>query len=179
MDDVRHEAFRRLFIDSHRSLRRYVLRLVGSQETAEDIVQEAFLRTYQHGERVMTPRALLFAAARNLAIDARRRAGVMKTDSLSVLDQLAGQSAASGGSETPETCAMANEHSQLLKAAVERLPAQCRAAFALRVFHGCSYHEIAAQLSISVKTVEKHIGRGLHDVHHYLHRRYTDAGLRR
>jgi RNA polymerase sigma-70 factor, ECF subfamily len=178
MPDFRHEALRRLFIDSHRSLRRYVLRLVGSQETAEDIVQEAFLRTYQHGERVVTPRALLFAAARNLAIDARRRAEVMKTDSLSVLDQLAGQSSANGGLETPETRAISDERSQLLKAAVERLPPQCRAAFTLRVFHGCSYQEIAVQLSISVKTVEKHIGRGLHDVHRYLRRRYIDAGPR-
>jgi len=173
MPDPRHDALARLFVESHRALRRYVRRLVGSREAAEDIVQEAFLRTCRHGDRVETPRALLFSAARNLAVDARRRARVMRTDSVSDLDLL-GSLAVSTAGDTPETRALADERSRLLKAAIERLPPQCRAAFALRVFHGCSYQEIAERQAISIKTVEKHIARGLHETPCYLHRRYAD-----
>ena len=174
MSDSRPDGLARLFSESQRALRRYVRRLVGSKEAAEDIVQEAFLRTYEHGNRVKTPRALLFSAARNLAVDAHRHARAAKTDLVGDFDAIGVVQTA----ESPEAAALAEERSRLLKAAVERLPPQCRAVFALRVFHACPYQEIAQRLGISVKTVEKHIARGLRDTHQYLRRHYEDADLR-
>ena len=41
---TRHDVFSRLFAESRPALKRYVRRLVWSRETAEEIVQEAFLR---------------------------------------------------------------------------------------------------------------------------------------
>lgn len=162
----------RLFSESHRALRRYVRGLVGSREKAEDIVQEAFLRTYQNRKNVATPRAFLFSAAKNLAIDARRHERIAKTDSVGDLDA----SGVVSSGATPEAQALADERSRLLRQAIEQLPPQCRTVFVLKVFHACSYQEISARLGISVKTVEKHVGRGLKDTHQYLKRHYRDAG---
>ena len=67
---------------------------------------------------------------------------------------------------------MAEERSWLLREAVKRSSPQCRAAFGLKVFHGCSYREIAERLAISEKTVEAHISRGIHDTYRYLRKRY-------
>jgi RNA polymerase sigma factor (sigma-70 family) len=164
----------RLFSESSRALRRYVRALVGSREKAEDIVQEAFLRTYEHRRNVTTPRAFLFSAARNLAIDARRHERIARTDSVGDVEVLGVVS----GSVTPEAQALADERSQLLRQAIEHLPPQCRAVFALKVFHACSYQEISQRLGISVKTVEKHVGRGLKDTHQYVKRHYRDAGAK-
>jgi RNA polymerase sigma-70 factor (ECF subfamily) len=58
---------------------------------------------------------------------------------------------------------------------VASLPPQCRTAFTLKVFHGCSYKEIAEKLGISTKTVEHHIARGLRDTHQYLRERYGEV----
>jgi len=157
----------RLFSETHISLRRYVRDLVRSPEKAEDIVQEAFLRTYEHRDEVSMPRAYLFTAARNLAIDARRHEQMAQTESVGDPEELGVVSAG-----TPETEVLADERAKLLRAAVEHLPPQCRAVFALKVFHACSYQEIAERLGISVKTVEKHVGKGLKDTHSYLRRRY-------
>lgn len=157
-----------LFSESHRALRRYVRRLVGSREAAEDVVQEAFLRTYEHASEVRVPRAFLFSTARNLAADSRRSDRSGKTDSLGDFDA----SGVVSLDESPEGRALAEERSRLLKDAVERLTPQCRAAFALKVFHGCSYKEIAQRLGIAPKTVENHIARALRDTHQYLRRRY-------
>ena len=41
------DLFTKLFAESRQALHRYILRFVGSSETAKEIVQEAFLRTYR------------------------------------------------------------------------------------------------------------------------------------
>jgi len=171
MAETRNELYARLFSESQAALRRYVRRFVGSGETAEEIVQEAFLRTYEQGDGVKTPRAFLFSTARNLASNEHRHRRTVKTDSVGDFDD--SRVVRQGGS--PEEDALADERTRLIKDAVDRLPPQCRAAFALRVFQACSYKEIADRLGISTKTVEKHIARGLRETHVYMKRRYKDV----
>ena len=77
--------------------------------------------------------------------------------------------------ESLESELLRDERNRLIQEAIDRLPPQCRAAFTLRVFHECSYKEVAERLGISAKTVEKHIARGLHETHCYLNRRYGTA----
>ncbi len=169
MSDRHHDVFTCLFAESREALRRYVRRLVSSRETAEEIVQQAFLRTYQQRESVQTPRAFLFSTARNLAANSRRHDRMAATDSVGDFDDL----------RVVNTCGpledllIADEASQLLKEAVEHLPPQCRAAFTLRMFHACSYKEIGDRLGLSEKTVEKHISQGLRRAHAYMRLRYT------
>jgi RNA polymerase sigma-70 factor, ECF subfamily len=74
--------------------------------------------------------------------------------------------------ESLETEFLRDERNRLIQEAIDRLPPQCRAAFTLRVFHECSYKEVAERLGISAKTVEKHIARGLHETHRYVNKRY-------
>src|SRR3984885_10393803 len=70
--ESRTETFVRLFADSRQALHRYIRRFVRSSETAQEIVQEAFLRTYRERESVTTLRAFLFSTARNLAANEYR-----------------------------------------------------------------------------------------------------------
>jgi len=174
MSDSRNDLFARLFFESRAALRRYVRRFVGSREIAEEIVQEAFLRTYEQGEKVQTPRAFLFSTARNLASNAHRDQRTAKTDTMGDFDDLRVVTQHA----SPEEGALADEQTRLVKDAVDRLSPKCRAAFALRVFHGCSYKEIADRLGISTKTVEKYIARGLRETHANLKRRYKDVSNR-
>src|SRR5580698_5069078 len=66
------EIFTKLFAESRHALHRYIRRFVGSSETAKEIVQEAFLRTYRQRDSVTTLRAFLFSTARNLAANEYR-----------------------------------------------------------------------------------------------------------
>ena len=172
--DPRAETFATLFADSREALQRYIRRFVGSTETAKEIVQEAFLRTYRQGESVHTLRAFLFSTARNLAANEYRHQRTVERNAQ-------GEMAASGveSGDPLEAEILRDERNRLIQEAIDRLPLQCRAAFTLRVFHQCCYKEIAERLGISVKTVEKHIARGLKDTHSYLHRRYEPMRLRR
>ena len=169
MADAFDLHFSEFFAETRQGLLRYVRRLTRSNEIAEDIVQEAYIRTLAQRQHVQTPRAFLFVTARHLAWNAQRDRRAADTHAVAEIDQL-GSIEETG--DSPEQRLIANEASALLRQAVERLPAQCRTAFALRVFHGCSYKDIAARLGISPKTVEKHIARGLRDTHAFMRRRY-------
>jgi RNA polymerase sigma-70 factor, ECF subfamily len=168
--DSRSEAFGRLFLESGAALRRYVRRLVQSRESADEIVQEAFLRTYEHAQSGRPPGALLYSIAHNLAMDHHRYA--RRAQAYTWEEVGAPRPVAGGAGESLEAWLLEEERSSLLKAAVEQLAPQCRAAFALRVFHGCSYRDIAGKLSISEKTVEAHVSRGIRETYRYLRRRY-------
>ena len=167
--ETRTEIFTKLFAESRQALHRYIRRFVGSSETAQEIVQEAFLRTYRQRESVTTLRAFLFSTARNLAANEYRHRRTVERGALGDF----GDSRVKTEHESPETELLRDERNRLIQEAIDRLPPQCRAAFALRVFHECSYKEVADRLGISAKTVEKHIARGLHDTHSYLKRRYN------
>src|SRR5882724_10236714 len=76
--ESRTEIFTKLFAESREALHRYIRRFVGSSETAKEIVQEAFLRTYRQRESVTTLRAFLFSTARNLAANEYRHRRIME-----------------------------------------------------------------------------------------------------
>lgn len=68
-------AFERLYCDMSTPLFTVFCRIVQDRALAEDLLQELFLRLYQSPPcGAAHPRAYLFAMARNLAVDALRRA---------------------------------------------------------------------------------------------------------
>jgi RNA polymerase sigma factor (sigma-70 family) len=169
MNTARRLLFEQLFVQHGGALRRYVRRFVGSGDAAEDIVQEVFLRAYAQPAQALFPKAFLFTIAHNLSMNWLRRRKTAATDSMGDLDAV-GVYDMNSHLEGP---LIADEELRLLKEAVEQLPPQCRAAFALRVFQAQPYEEIARMLGISPKTVEKHISRGIRETHAYLRRRYA------
>lgn len=61
-------TLRQVFDAEESPLLRYAHGLVGQRETAEDLVQDAFLKLHAHWEQVTHPRAWLFRCTRNLAL---------------------------------------------------------------------------------------------------------------
>ena len=167
--ESRTETFIKLFAESRQALHRYIRRFVRSSETAKEIVQEAFLRTYRERESVTTLRAFLFSTARNLAANEFRHRRTVERGTLASFDD----SRVDAESESPESGLLRDERNRLVQEAIDRLPPQCRAVFTLRVFHEYSYKEVADHLGISVKTVEKHISRAIRETNSYLKIRYS------
>jgi RNA polymerase sigma factor (sigma-70 family) len=62
-------TLRQVFEAEESPLLRFALGLVGQRETAEDLVQEAFLKLHAHWQDVANPRAWLFRSIRNLALN--------------------------------------------------------------------------------------------------------------
>ncbi len=76
-DGLHDEAFDALFRDCARDLHGYAISLLGDRSSAEDVTALAFERLYRSRSRLDsrrgTPRAWLFAIARNAALDELRR----------------------------------------------------------------------------------------------------------
>jgi RNA polymerase sigma-70 factor (ECF subfamily) len=62
-------SLQQVFAAEESPLLRYAHGLVGQRETAQDLVQEAFLKLHAHWQDVANPRAWLFRSIRNLALN--------------------------------------------------------------------------------------------------------------
>lgn len=117
------------------------------------------MRAYsaERDQPVRSPKAFLFRIARNVALNELARKSRLLTDyiedstSLGIEDK----------GPTPEQHVINQQRLEVFCQAVAVLPPQCRRAFLLRKVYGLSHKEIAAEMGISVSTVEKHIAQGL------------------
>jgi RNA polymerase sigma-70 factor, ECF subfamily len=134
-------AFGRLFGLHFQELYRYAYRYVRSEETAYDLVNEAFLRIWSHRSRVAiggpTARSYLYTTVRYQALDHLRRRRI----------------------EDQELTA--RETAAELQQAVDALPRRQRQVVLLRWQQQASYDQIAEALGISPKTVAIHVGRAI------------------
>ncbi len=59
--------------------------------------------------------------------------------------------------ETPLVATLERERLELLRAAIDELPRKMQECIRLRVYHDCSYKEIAAFMELSIETVKAHL----------------------
>ena len=155
-DEAAFEAMFRAYYDP---LCRYVAAYLGSRDAAEDAVQGVFVRIWEDRTRwaVSDLRHYLYAAVRRRAISQVRRIAVRRRAApLLVLAEIGGT-----GGAPPDAEFEAEELWRRLEGALDTLPPRTRAAFVLSRQEGLSYHEVAAHMAISPKTVGVHIGRAL------------------
>lgn len=146
------------FLDCRKSLERYVRRMMGNRDGAEDIVHEAFVNAYAAAEhtKIDHPTSYLFTTAKRLVIRDRTRLSTILTD---YIEDYSGPALSSSDSDGFEKLA-AREELRELERALEAMSTSCRKVMLLRMFYGMSQREIAKTLGISESTTEKHIAKG-------------------
>jgi RNA polymerase sigma-70 factor (ECF subfamily) len=135
-------AFQALYERHHRALFNFLLRFSADRLTAEDLLQETFLRVYIHRESYRPTAAFrtwLFTIARNLALDHLRRGGIVG-ESAGEEDRAA---ALPDPSPSPLRHVEAGEELRLLEAALQQLPPGQREVLLLSRYAGLSHTEIA------------------------------------
>jgi RNA polymerase sigma-70 factor (ECF subfamily) len=128
---------------------RVVYRLCGDTGLAEDMAQEAFLRSWVNLSSFRPQSSLrnwLYRIAVNATLDVLRRRPdeAIEDEAVQMVpDQAAG----------PEATLIENERVALLQQAMHALPEAARSVLVLREYGGLSYQEIASALDIPVGTV--------------------------
>jgi RNA polymerase sigma-70 factor, ECF subfamily len=160
------DAFRDL-VDRHsRRIYRLALRMTGSVQDAEDVVQEAFLRAYRQLDRFESRANFstwLHRITVNCSIDLMRarprREDAHDAESLETLGPPV--TPHGGGPSEPERLALSAEIQERVAEAMERLSPMERAAFTLRHFEGMSIEEIGQTLNLRTNATKHSIFRAV------------------
>lgn len=165
MTSDKDQFIAKLVAEHGKTLEKFLARKLDSPEDAAELAQEAFIRLHrleQPGD-LDNARAFLFQVASNLAVDQLRRRQ-LHFRFLRVEKSLAEEGEppdinAAGAS--PEQIIDAQERLRAIRAAIDELPFKVKQAFLLHRQNGLSYSDIAAQMQVSVSSVEKYILQAL------------------
>ena len=154
-----HAAFLEVYEELHLKVFRFFLKKTYLHDTAKDLTQQCFIRLWQFRHTLSDHHPLemqLFIIARSILINHLKKEATQRknTTAHQRLQPAEAQPAASIRFES------ANE----LNAAIETLPPVRKRVIILKTFHGCTNKEIAAQLEISVKTVEDHVSKAFRHI---------------
>jgi RNA polymerase sigma-70 factor (ECF subfamily) len=165
-------------LQPHEAMLRAWLRSRFSAECdIDDVIQEAYLRVLRARETsvIESPKAFLFATARNLALGRLRHQRVTGEDALAEFDL---QGVLDESADVPQSVVHAQEL-ELLTQAIQSLPTRCRQILTLRKIYGLSQKEVAAQLGIAEHTVEAQGTIGLRKLTEFFERHERQSPFRR
>lgn len=153
-----------LIRDHGPALHSFLLGRVRDETEIEDIVQEVFLRLARQKEtlyRLNQPgensRAYLFTAANNMVVDLERRRAVRRQ----YLTYRKHEVADSSYELSPEVVVTSREDLSRVREAIKGLKPNWRTAFIMSRIQLMNYKDIAREMGVSVRQIEKNIAAAL------------------
>ncbi len=133
----------------------FVVRHIGDEDVAKDIVQDIFFKLFERGHSLpdnFQLKSWFYRVARNAAVDYLRHLQV--EDKYKFL-------MAEGMIHIPDIDEEIDEQVYAkVNLAIESLPEQCRLIIKLNVLEGKKYQEIAEELGITINTIRTQVSRG-------------------
>lgn len=158
------ESFNQLMVRWERPIYSLAYRVIGREEDARDVCQEAFLRAFRalgafKGQAKFS--SWLYRITLNLCRDwirrERRSRLVQPPEGVDVLDLAAER----GPAESIEVLVERQELGRAVEAAMALLPEEQRTAIILKEYHGLTFQEIADLLGCPLSTVKTRLYQGL------------------
>ena len=143
-------------------IRGAIYRLVGSDEEARDLCQEAFLKAYKSLRSFKQEARFsswLYQIALNLCRDRMRRRRGKTMVSLDELEE--GGAAMTVAGPTALDLLQERDTRRLVVQAIEALPDEQREVIILKEYQGLTFLEIAQVLDVPISTVKTRLYRGL------------------
>lgn len=165
-DDER--ALESLFLNYFPRLKNFAQSIVRDELLAQDIVQEIFVKLWEKRKeiRIVNIEAFLYRLVRNQCID--------HVKYLKVVENKKAEIGASALFEelyridfvrNEPYVLIEKELNDAIEDLIRKLPDRCREVFVLSRLKGLKNAEIAQQLGINIKNVERHITRALKSFH--------------
>src|SRR5437868_6632031 len=162
-------AFEELVRQYDRVVLRLAMNITGSQEDAQDIYQEAFLRAYMNLNRFRFECSFytwIYRIATNLCLDHLRRQHMRNRDMIterynedeednSVMDRVADQSPTA----SPERALRSRELRDRILRALRRLSPRERMVFELKHYQGLKLQTVAVMLNTTENTIKNTLFR--------------------
>ncbi len=143
------KAFRILFDRYYRSLCFFACKYVNNLTTAEDLVQELFLKIWDNRTELVFERSLksyLYTSIKNSCLNHLKH---LQVENKYIQDKQELESRAFFQEQMEQ-----EELHRAIYSAINQLPPSCRKVFELSRFNGLKHKEIAKEMGISVNTVK-------------------------
>ncbi len=157
-------AFESLVIENQHQVYTLALKMVGNEDDAYDISQDAFVKAYNNLSKFRGDSKFsvwLYRLTSNLCLDflrSRKRRSASSTSYINSDDEQQ-EIEIPDSRFSPETLLEKRELRRRVNAALESLPDSYREIIVLREINGLSYEEIAQVLSLELGTVKSRIFR--------------------
>ena len=155
------EAFGRLYAATSAKLFGVVLRIVQRRDWSEEILQETYLRIWQHAQDFRPekgrPMTWMITIARNRALEWRRR-----DKGEASLEDSGGAEELAAPNPGPLDWALAGVEARMLQNCLGELVAEQRDCIVLAYCEGYTHQELSARMTRPIGTVKSWIRRGLH-----------------
>lgn len=168
-------ALETLFKRFYKPLQAYAFRFVNDKNLSEDIVQDVFFELWQRRESIrfedVAVKSYLFRAVYTHSLNTlnKKKQNICSLDSereTDILDQYV-----SSYMQNSEQSLLLKELEEEIMSYINTLPPQCHKIFMLSRSYGLKNREIAEQLGISIKAVEKQISKALYGLKEHLVRK--------
>jgi len=154
----RESVVQPLYLTHHNWLNTWLRSRLGNAADAADLAQDTFVRLLQKTERfeLKAPRAFLRTIARGLVIDHWRREEIERAylESIAHLPEALAPSA--------ESRALVLELLEEISRLLDGLKPKVRKAFLLAQCDGLAYKQIAQQMGVSLRSVERYVAEALY-----------------
>ena len=157
------QAFKELFFEFYPALCVFASQYVSCEETAKDIVQDAFCKIWANRKKIKIDtsfRNFLITTVHNNCIDSLRKQDIAH--------RYMGKKDLSETPASPEEIYTLSELESMIRTALAKLPPKIRQSFEMSRLKGMSYNEIAEEMSLSPKTIEAYISKALKILRHEL-----------
>lgn len=161
-------AYKKLFLHFYDTLIHFATDFLKKRESAEEIVSDALMKIWTMGEKlgeIQHIRTYLFISVKNRCLNQLKKEKEVFVE----VDFAHFQSS----SLDPEHLLLSKELAEMLNAAIDQLPTQCKMTFTLIREYGCSYKEAAEIMEISVNTVDRHLQIALRKLHEAIRHYYS------
>jgi RNA polymerase sigma-70 factor (ECF subfamily) len=144
-----------LFKEHYEALFRYAFSILKNEEDAKDVLQIVFINLWERRDTLhinSSPKAYLYRAVYNESLNYIKKESVRhkhETGAFSMQENVVQEVSDSGIWQ------------QKMDEVLEQMPPQCKTVFLKSRIENKKYAEIAAELDISVKTVEAHMSKAL------------------
>jgi RNA polymerase sigma-70 factor (family 1) len=157
--------FTAIFREQEYKLYTLALRLTKSDQYAKDIVQEVFMKLWEHRERmhqIENVEAWLYRVTENKVVDFLRKASADNRLKSAIWHNL--QEILNDTGSAVE----AKEFNSFIQKAIEQLPPQRKIIYKLNREKGLNYQEIADELHISRHTVKNQLHESAKFIRNFL-----------
>ncbi len=155
MAGINQVEFDQIFMDWYYPIRNFIYYKTGDLQASEDLAQDTFLKVWERRETIdiRTIKPLLYKIANNMFLN--------RIDHKKVILRFAAENTGNDFSVPPDFVMEMSEFDNSLQSSISAMDEKNRMVFLMNRIDDLTYTQIAQNLGLSVKAIEKRMSKAI------------------